>query len=571
MVVRQWRHWAPWAGIGLVVGAAGAVWIARGELAAQREAFDTDARIAHRLLSQRAVEHDAILATLALLQPGDDARPAPRLLALYPQLLRVERRERDAAWPQPAWASAEAQSRREQRAVLAQATQSGPAEGRFVIVRAAEPAAYALEVDIPRMVPWADWPLPRDGAVRAELALGDRRWTLQAGRPGEGPWRLAFSKHLAAESQPFDLQLSRTLGWSALPWARMAGWLAAVGAVLALGALVQRQRSERRRAEELLRLGQVARLNTLGELAAGLAHELNQPLTALLASTQAAARLIDDDPPELATAREAMAHAAAQAKRAADVVQRLRRAVERPDRSAALQAVRLDAAVRNALYLLEPECRRHGVVPSLDAGSEPLDVLADPVGLEQVVHNLLDQCAAGAGPGAAGRAPAVAGPRAPGRQAVLAVRDSGPGIAPENLPRVFEPFFTTRSGGLGLGLSLCALAGRRHWRHPDRATTPRRAARNSGSRCRWPPRRRHEPRAVAADPPGRRRCGGAPRPGAADRQRRPARAAPGPIRRRFSTASTAATSAPSCSTCACPASAAWRCSTAWSPTASTCR
>jgi signal transduction histidine kinase len=454
MVVRQWRHWAPWAAVGVVVGAAGAVWNAHGELAAQREAFDTDARIAHRLLSQRAVEHDAILATLALLQPGDDARPAPRLLALYPQLLRVERRERDAAWPHAAWVAAEAQSRREQRAVLAQTTLGGPAEGRFVIVRAAEPAAYALEIDIQRMVPWADWPLARDGAVRAELTLGDRRWTLQAGHPGDGPWQLAFGKRLAAESQPFDLQLSRTIGWSALPWARMAGWLAAVGVVLALGALVQRQRSERRRAEELLRLGQVARLNTLGELAAGLAHELNQPLTALLAGTQAAARLIDDDPPDLATAREAMAHAAAQAKRAADVVQRLRRAVERPDRSAALQAVRLDAAVRNALYLLEPECRRHGVVPSLDAGSEPLDVQADPVGLEQVVHNLLAnalQALAQVPP--AERRLALTLARHGGR-AVLAVRDSGPGIAPEHLPRVFEPFFTTRSGGLGLGLSL---------------------------------------------------------------------------------------------------------------------
>jgi len=454
MVDRQWLRWAPWAAIGLIAGAAGSVWIARGELAAQREAFDTDARIAHRLLSQRAVEHDAILATLALLQPGDDARPAPRLLALYPQLVRVERREREAVWPQPAWAAAEALSQREQRAVLAQATPGSPATDRFVIVRAAEPAAYALEIDIQRMVPWADWPLPRDGAVRAELALDGQRWTLQAGRPSDGPWKLAFSKRLAAESQPFDVQLSRTLGWSALPWARMAGWLATVAAVFALGALVQRQRGERRRAEELLRLGQVARLNTLGELAAGLAHELNQPLTALLASTQAAARLIGDDPPDLATAREAMTHAAAQAKRAADVLQRLRRTVERPDRSGALQPVRLDATVRNALYLLEPECRRHGVAPSLDAGSEALDVQADPVGLEQIVHNLLAnalQALALVPPAERRLSISIA------RQstaAVLSVRDSGPGIPPDSLPRVFEPFFTTRSGGLGLGLSL---------------------------------------------------------------------------------------------------------------------
>jgi C4-dicarboxylate-specific signal transduction histidine kinase len=455
MVARHWQGWAPWVGVGLLIGIAGAVWIAHAELAARREAFDTDARIAHRLLSQRAVEHDAILATLALLQPGEDAESARRLPALYPQLIRVERRERDAAWPQPAWAAAEAESVRLQRAVLAQAALP---EGRFVILRAAQPLAYALEIDIERMLPWNDWPLARDGPVRAELVRGGQTWTLHPGGAAAGPWRFEFSKHLAAESQPFDLRLSRTLGWSALPWARIAGWLMTVALVLALAALMQRQRSARRRAEELLRLGQVARLNTLGELAAGLAHELNQPLTALLAGTQAAVRLLADDPPELATARAAMNHAAAQARRAADVVQRLRRAVEQPEHHARRQPVRLDEAVRNALYLLEPECRRHGVTPSLEVGADaPTTVLADPVGLEQVVHNLLANAlqALTEVPPAERRLALTITRQGP--MAVLAVRDSGPGIAAEHLGRVFEPFFTTRpgaQGGLGLGLSL---------------------------------------------------------------------------------------------------------------------
>ena len=124
-----------------------------------------------------------------------------------------------------------------------------------------------------------------------------------------------------------------------------------------------RQRAARSRAEELLRLGQVARLNTLGELAAGMAHELNQPLTAVMANTQAARRLLDDDPPELDTARQAMAQAVEQARRAADVVGRLRRVVERPDLAGQTQAVNLAEAVRRALYLLEPECQRRGVTP----------------------------------------------------------------------------------------------------------------------------------------------------------------------------------------------------------------
>src|SRR5262245_18736392 len=113
---------------------------------------------------------------------------------------------------------------------------------------------------------------------------------------------------------------------------------------------MRRQRIERRSAEDLLRLGQVARLNALGELAAGMAHELNQPLTAVLANTQAARRLLDEDPPELATARTAMKQAAEQARRAAEVVGRLRRVIERPDRKADTRPVALQDVLRGALH-----------------------------------------------------------------------------------------------------------------------------------------------------------------------------------------------------------------------------
>ena len=143
----------------------------------------------------------------------------------------------------------------------------------------------------------------------------------------------------------------------------------------------------RERAEELLRLGQVARLNTLGELAAG-AHELNQPLSAVLASTHAA-RLLDDEPPDLDTARGAMRQAEQQARRAADVVARLRRGVERPAASASLQPVVLQDAVRNAFYLLEPEFAKRQVAPKLEAQGGALAVQAEPVALEQIIHNLL--------------------------------------------------------------------------------------------------------------------------------------------------------------------------------------
>jgi C4-dicarboxylate-specific signal transduction histidine kinase len=185
-----------------------------------------------------------------------------------------------------------------------------------------------------------------------------------------------------------------------------------------------------------------------------MAHELNQPLTAVLANTQAAQRLLDDDPPELATARGAMAQAAAQARRAAEVVGRLRRAVERPDSGGQRQVVDAVEAVQRALHLLEPECQRRSVVPALE-GATTLDVMADPVALDQIVHNLIFNALQALEQVTAAQRRLTLTLRTVDGLGELAVADSGPGIPPDVLPRLFEPFFSTREGGLGLGLSLC--------------------------------------------------------------------------------------------------------------------
>lgn len=437
----------------LALTVAGAVILSRLELARLRDAFETDARIAHRLLSQRVVQHDAILATLALLQPAAGAAPAEqRLPALYPQILAVQRREADAAWNDPALAAAEAQSRALRRPVLADADL---AAGRYRIVLAAQPASFAARIDLARVVPWNEWPAdPRTSPARVVLAHAGQQFVVQPGREG-APWSFAFRKALAADSQPFEVVATRGVGWAELPWRWIVPWAIAMGVLLAAWQWLRRQQAERQRAEELLRLGQVARLNTLGELAAGLAHELNQPLAAVLASAQAARRLLDDEPPDTTTARDALRQAADQARRAADVLARLRRGLERPSATSTLQPVLLSEAARNALYLLEPEFARRQVAPRLEAAPGELAVQAEPVALEQIIHNLLTnalQALEQVPPGERSLALQV---RQEGSRGTLAVEDSGPGIPPEVLPRVFEPFFTTREHGLGLGLSLC--------------------------------------------------------------------------------------------------------------------
>ncbi|WP_372662389.1 sensor histidine kinase, partial [Hydrogenophaga sp.] len=153
-------------------------------------------------------------------------------------------------------------------------------------------------------------------------------------------------------------------------------------------------------------------------------------------------------------ARDAMAQAAAQARRAADVIGRLRRAVERPHADSATLALTLNDAVRRVLYLLEPECQRRRVTPVLHADA-PVRVRADPVALEQIVHNLLMNALQALEQMDSAPRALVVSVSARGSIGELVVSDNGPGIAPEALPRLFEPFFSTREGGLGLGLSLC--------------------------------------------------------------------------------------------------------------------
>jgi C4-dicarboxylate-specific signal transduction histidine kinase len=150
-----------------------------------------------------------------------------------------------------------------------------------------------------------------------------------------------------------------------------------------------------------------------------------------------------------------MDQAVAQARRAAEVLGRLRRTVEQPGPSTdSNQTVDLAQAVRNALDLLEPECKRRAVVSTVHA-VQPVRVLAERVALEQIVHNLLTNALQALDLVPTQERSLAIHIEATSDMGLLRIADSGPGLPPDILPRVFEPFFTTREGGLGLGLSLC--------------------------------------------------------------------------------------------------------------------
>jgi two-component system sensor kinase FixL len=209
-----------------------------------------------------------------------------------------------------------------------------------------------------------------------------------------------------------------------------------------------------REAEDLrARLAHVNRLGTLGEMVSGIAHEVNQPLTAIANYASAVRRLLlsgQAEPRELATILEKISN---QAERAGQVIRGLRSMTRKQD----TERTRLDCnvLVLEVTRLVEFELRDSGVRLQLDLEPRLPPVLGDGVQIQQVVLNLIRNAIEAMGPQARGESVTVAS-IAPSEAVVeIRVTDRGPGLAPDMEDRLFEPFFTTKAQGMGLGLSIC--------------------------------------------------------------------------------------------------------------------
>lgn len=195
---------------------------------------------------------------------------------------------------------------------------------------------------------------------------------------------------------------------------------------------------------------QAAKLAALGQMAAGLSHELNQPLAAIRSHAHNGALLLERDRPE--DARQALARIQALTTRAAELIAHLRRFARKP--GVVLAPVEVGEVFETALSLFEPRLAAEGVTLKRELPSDRLYVHAEEIRLEQVLVNLI----ANALDAVAGRAGATltVGARRRGRSVGLWVEDNGPGIDRPHVERIFDPFFTTKpvGSGLGLGLSL---------------------------------------------------------------------------------------------------------------------
>jgi two-component system sensor kinase FixL len=215
--------------------------------------------------------------------------------------------------------------------------------------------------------------------------------------------------------------------------------------------LTERRTQERRMQELQSELVHVSRLTAMGEMASSLAHELNQPLSAITSYLRGAATLLKSEQPDKSRVIEALDRSSAQALRAGDIIKRLREFVAKGETEHTLEspAVLLEEAAALALV----GAREQGVRVSLRCDHDLPDVIVDKIQIQQVALNLIRNAVEAME--TTGRRELTIGVGRQNGVATFSVMDSGTGIAPAIAEHLFQPFVTSKANGMGVGLSIC--------------------------------------------------------------------------------------------------------------------
>jgi C4-dicarboxylate-specific signal transduction histidine kinase len=202
---------------------------------------------------------------------------------------------------------------------------------------------------------------------------------------------------------------------------------------------------------------EVAHLNraaAAGALSASIAHELNQPLGAILSNAETAELLLRANPLDVGQLKEILADIRQANQRAADIITHLRQLLKKRS-EIDLQEFNVNDAIADAIHVLEPEAMQRQVALSVDPAPRPLPVRADPVHLQQVILNLaMNGMDAMASSPPAERKLALQTALNERAEVEVSICDSGPGLPRDKLKEVFETFYTTKQQGTGLGLSI---------------------------------------------------------------------------------------------------------------------
>ncbi|WP_419904688.1 sensor histidine kinase [Kiloniella sp.] len=445
--------------------------------------LNTDAQSLHRMVSQRADQHDAHLTGLSSLasvnkEPLLDplASLADTIQQFYTRITFIDLVKLDKQKPRGIFTSRP--SGLEQNIIedinAAAYASSGalqilPAPKGYLLVKRSpnsDLARYgvALSIDAAKLL---QNDLGFGSEISIALATNDGVPLYhKIGEPREGlfPFALKFHQVLGSRSQPLILDVRRTVTLSDIvPWILVLPFFLLSGATLfgVRAYLEQRLKAKRSEQRALLgeheaRIAQASRINSLGEMASGLAHELTQPLTAILSKSQAGEHIVKLNPEDSETLSSVLSSITQQSKRAGDILLRLRKWTVQETEG--LEQVDLNSVARGIKELMKADLKERGIEMQLFLNPEALFIWADAVQIEQVVFNLakngveaLDHVEGETEKGHTLEISTFTS----GDQAVIEITDNGPGISKDIISNVHQPFFTTKPNGMGLGLSLC--------------------------------------------------------------------------------------------------------------------
>ena len=217
--------------------------------------------------------------------------------------------------------------------------------------------------------------------------------------------------------------------------------------------ITERKRAERELAEQRDELARLSRVSALGQLSASIAHEINQPLASILNNAEAARKMLARDGVDVAELREICDDIVAEDHRAASVIRRLRTLFKGGDLP--LQSLDMNELIQDTLALLHTELLMRHVVVATDLAASLPAVGGMRVQLQQVLLNLFMNAADAMEGNAVGERKLVVATSLTEAGVRICVSDCGPGIAEADLKNIFEPFWSSKPGGMGMGLAIC--------------------------------------------------------------------------------------------------------------------
>jgi C4-dicarboxylate-specific signal transduction histidine kinase len=215
--------------------------------------------------------------------------------------------------------------------------------------------------------------------------------------------------------------------------------------------------AERNRAEEALRqsqgdLARISRVTTMGELTASLAHEVNQPIAAAVTDANTCLRWLTRDQPDLGEAREAASRVVKDAARASDIINRIRSLFKKG--SSQRDLVDINETIRGMIELLRNEATRYSISMRTELSEDLPQIMGDRVQLQQVLMNLMINSVEAMKDVDGPRELSIKSQSAEDEHLMVSVSDTGVGLPPQQADQIFNPFFTTKGDGTGMGLRI---------------------------------------------------------------------------------------------------------------------